>query len=113
MTEIRTLHLVPREGMQVTEKPSVLVVKFGDGYEQRRPAGLNAQLKTFQAVFRVTDDTTRRWLADFLAWHGGYRAFLWRPPKHNRTLRVVCREWSITDHAVYSDFNCSLEQVVN
>ncbi|MCV5426558.1 phage tail protein, partial [Escherichia coli] len=55
MAEIKTLHLVPREGMQVTEKPLVRTVKFGDGYEQRRPAGLNAQLKTFQAVFRVTD----------------------------------------------------------
>ncbi|ENG6642811.1 phage tail protein, partial [Escherichia coli] len=71
---------VPREGMQVSEKPSVVRVRFGDGYEQRRPTGLNPQLKTFQAVFRVTDESTRRWLEEFLSWHGGYRAFLWRPP---------------------------------
>lgn len=56
MAEIKTLHLVPREGMQVSEKPSVVRVRFGDGYEQRRPTGLNARLKTFQAVFRVTDE---------------------------------------------------------
>ncbi|EPX8932608.1 phage tail protein, partial [Escherichia coli] len=56
MAEIKTLHLVPREGMQVSEKPSVARVRFGDGYEQRRPTGLNARLKTFQAVFRVTDE---------------------------------------------------------
>lgn len=87
MAEIKTLHLVPREGMQVSEKPSVVRVRFGDGYEQRRPTGLNPQLKTFQAVFRVTDESTRRWLDEFLSWHGGYRAFLWRPPKHNRTVR--------------------------
>ncbi|EES5347512.1 phage tail protein, partial [Escherichia coli] len=43
----------------------------------------------------------------------GYRAFLWKPPKHNRTVRVVCREWSITDNARYSDFSCTIEQVVN
>ncbi|EEC9209939.1 TPA: phage tail protein, partial [Escherichia coli] len=49
MAEIKTLHLVPREGMQVSEKPSVVRVRFGDGYEQRRPTGLNPQLKTFQA----------------------------------------------------------------
>ncbi|KNF10966.1 tail protein [Escherichia coli] len=42
MAEIKTLHLVPREGMQVSEKPSVVRVRFGDGYEQRRPPGLNA-----------------------------------------------------------------------
>ena len=99
MAEIKTLHLVPREGMQVSEKPSVVRVRFGDGYEQRRPTGLNARLKTFQAVFRVTDEPTR--------------AFLWRPPKHNRTVRVVCREWSVTDNARYSDFSCTIEQVVN
>ncbi|MGR9916890.1 phage tail protein, partial [Escherichia coli] len=52
MAEIKTLHLFPREGMQVSEKPSVARVRFGDGYEQRRPTGLNARLKTFQAVFR-------------------------------------------------------------
>ncbi len=66
MAEIKTLHLVPREGMQVSEKPSVVRVRFGDGYEQRRPTGLNPQLKTFQAVFRVTDESTRRWLDEFL-----------------------------------------------
>ncbi len=65
MAEIKTLHLVPREGMQVSEKPSVVRVRFGDGYEQRRPTGLNPQLKTFQAVFRVTDESTRRWLDEF------------------------------------------------
>ncbi|EET2705291.1 phage tail protein, partial [Escherichia coli] len=26
---------------------------------------------------------------------------------------VVCREWSITDNARYSDFSCTIEQVVN
>ncbi|EIE3542502.1 phage tail protein [Escherichia coli] len=113
MAEIKTLHLVPREGMQVSEKTSVVRVRFGDGYEQRRPTGLNARLKTFQAVFRVTDEPTRRWLDEFLSWHGGYRAFLWRPPKHNLTVRVVCREWSVTDNARHSDFSCTIEQVVN
>ncbi|EED0701758.1 phage tail protein [Escherichia coli] len=113
MDEIKTLHWCPREGMQVTEKPSVVTVKFGDGYQQRRPAGLNAQLKTFQVVFRVTTDAEREALSAFLSWHGGYLAFLWKPPKHNRTVRVVCREWSITDNARYSDFSCTIEQVVN
>ncbi|MBA1002791.1 phage tail protein, partial [Escherichia coli] len=25
---------------------------------------------------------------------------------------VVCREWSITDNARYSDFSCMMEQVI-
>ncbi|EED1049649.1 phage tail protein, partial [Escherichia coli] len=28
-------------------------------------------------------------------------------------VRVVCREWSVTDNARYSDFSCTIEQVVN
>ena len=111
MAEIKTLHLVPREGMQVSEKPSVVRVRFGDGYE------IIAYAKRLSTVLskiyvRVTDEATRRWLDEFLSWHGGYRAFLWRPPKHNRTVRVVCREWSITDNARYSDFSCMMEQVI-
>ncbi|EMK2428517.1 phage tail protein, partial [Escherichia coli] len=27
--------------------------------------------------------------------------------------RGVCREWSVTDNARYSDFSCTIEQVVN
>ncbi|OVE21903.1 tail protein [Escherichia coli] len=99
--------------MEVSEEASGVRWLYSDCDEQSRTRALNPQLKTFQAVFRVTDESTRRWLDEFLSWHGGYRAFLWRPPKHNRTVRGVCREWSVTDNARYSDFSCTIEQVVN
>ncbi|HFU2263953.1 TPA: phage tail protein [Escherichia coli] len=113
MPETLFFHWIPREGMETTEKPAVLTVKFGDGYEQRRPVGLNPQLKIFRPVFRVTDEISRRDLENFLTMHGGWRSFFWNPPKLNRAVRVVCREWSIQDYAVYSDFSCTFEQVVN
>lgn len=56
MPESEVFNWIPREGMETTRKPSVITVKFGDGYEQRRAGGLNADLKTFKPVFRVTDD---------------------------------------------------------
>ncbi|MCZ5852983.1 phage tail protein [Escherichia coli] len=124
--------------METTRKPSVITVKFGDGYEQRRAGGLNADLKTFKPVFRVTDEYSRAALDSFYpvmpgfvlfvasaktqqdcpgclqgVEHFGFRAFLWRPPKHNRTVRVVCREWSISDNAMYTDFNCTFEEVTH
>ncbi|HHU7314136.1 TPA: phage tail protein, partial [Escherichia coli] len=52
-------------------------------------------------------------LDSFLSRHAGIRAFLWRLPKHNRTVRVVCREWSISDNAMYTDFNCTFEEVTH
>ncbi|EAC0927409.1 TPA: phage tail protein [Salmonella enterica subsp. enterica serovar Enteritidis] len=109
---MKTFHWAPREGMQSSVSPSVTVVKFGDGYEQRRPSGLNHKLINFQLVFRTTSEESRKALDSFLLEHGGCRAFLWIPPKYNRTIRVVCREWTVTDNATYSDFSCKFEQVV-
>ncbi|MBJ9211190.1 MULTISPECIES: phage tail protein [Citrobacter] len=109
---MKTFHWAPREGMQSSVSPSVTTIKFGDGYEQRRPTGLNHQLINFQPVFRITSDNSRTALEAFLAEHGGYKAFLWRPPKYNRTLKVVCREWFVTDNVTYSDFSCKFEQVI-
>ena len=51
MPEPEVFNWIPREGMETTRKPSVITVKFGDGYEQRRAGGLNADLKTFKPVF--------------------------------------------------------------
>ncbi len=113
MPEPEVFNWLPREGMETTRKPSVITVKFGDGYEQRRAGGLNADLKTFKPVFRVTDEYSRAALDSFLSRHAGIRAFLWRPPKHNRIVRVVCREWSISDNAMYTDFNCTFEEVTH
>ena len=98
--------------MPSSVSPSVTTIKFGDGYEQRRPTGLNHQLINFQPVFRITSVNSRTALEAFLTEHGGYKAFLWRPPKYNRTIKVVCREWSVTDNVTYSDFSCKFEQVI-
>lgn len=73
--EPEVFNWIPREGMETTRKPSVITVKFGDGYEQRRAGGLNADLKTFKPVFRVTDEYSRAALDSFLSRHAGIRAF--------------------------------------
>lgn len=75
MGELKIFRWLPREGMETTRKPSVITVKFGDGYEQRRAGGLNADLKTFKPVFRVTDEYSRAALDSFLSRHAGVRAF--------------------------------------
>ena len=66
MPEPEAFNWIPREGMETTRKPSVITVKFGDGYEQRRAGGLNADLKTFKPVFRVTDEYSRAALDSFI-----------------------------------------------
>ncbi|STI31769.1 Minor tail protein M [Escherichia coli] len=39
-----------KPGMDVASVPSVRKVRFGDGYSQRAPAGLNANLKTYSVT---------------------------------------------------------------
>ncbi|EHX2836390.1 phage tail protein, partial [Escherichia coli] len=43
---MKTFHWKVKPGMDVASAPSVRKVRFGDGYSQRAPAGLNANLKT-------------------------------------------------------------------
>lgn len=112
MPESEVFNWIPREGMETTRKPSVITVKFGDGYEQRRAGGLNADLKTFKPVFRVTDEYSRAALDSFYPVMPGFVLFV-ASAKHNRTVRVVCREWSISDNAMYTDFNCTFEEVTH
>ncbi len=76
---MKTFRWKVKPGMDVTSAPSVREVRFGDGYSQRAPAGLNADLKTYSVTLSVS-----RWeataLESFLAEHGGWKSFLWTPP---------------------------------
>ena len=39
--------------MKTENKPSIKTVRFGDGYEQRSPNGLNHSLRVFTCDFKV------------------------------------------------------------
>ena len=98
--------------METTRKPSVITVKFGDGYEQRRAGGLNADLKTFKPVFRVTDEYSRAALDSFYPVMPGFVLFC--GVRQNTTgLSGLSAEWSISDNAMYTDFNCTFEEVTH
>ncbi|EJP3881289.1 phage tail protein, partial [Salmonella enterica] len=44
---MKTFHWKVDPDMGVDSEPQVAVVKFGDGYEQRRVTGLNSNLKKY------------------------------------------------------------------
>lgn len=50
---METFHWKVRPDMNVVSEPKVVTVKLGDGYEQRRAAGLNNQLSTYSVTIRV------------------------------------------------------------
>ncbi|EFQ0760792.1 phage tail protein, partial [Shigella sonnei] len=50
---MKTFRWKVKPGMDVASAPSVRKVRFGDGYSQRAPAGLNANLKTYSVTLSV------------------------------------------------------------
>lgn len=91
---MKTFRWKVKPDMEVNSQPSVREVRFGDGYSQRMAAGLNADLKTYRVTLSVTREEARH-LEAFLAEHGGWKAFLWKPllciPADKGDLcRVVC-----------------------
>ncbi|EBM5321600.1 phage tail protein, partial [Salmonella enterica] len=80
--------------MQVDSEPQVSVVRFGDGYEQRRASGINNDLKKYSVTIRVDREDGPE-LEGFLSQHNGVKAFLWTPPYGYRQINVVCRKWSV------------------
>ncbi|EFM6464432.1 phage tail protein [Escherichia coli] len=100
-----------RPDMKVDSEPKVVTVKLGDGYEQRRPAGLNPLLPTYSVTIRVRKGEHQA-LETFLARHGGVRAFQWTPPYGWTPVRVVCRKWSSSVGALWVTVTANFEQVV-
>ncbi|EAA7762230.1 phage tail protein, partial [Salmonella enterica] len=76
---MKTFHWKVDPDMGVDSEPQVAVVKFGDGYEQRRVTGLNSNLKKYSVTIR-TKRQDAGYLEDFLSEHNGVKAFLWTPP---------------------------------
>ncbi|EAO8774054.1 phage tail protein [Salmonella enterica] len=97
--------------MEVDSEPQVTVVKFGDGYEQRRVTGLNSNLEKYSVTIR-TKRQDAGYLKAFLSEHGGVKAFLWTPPYGYRQIKVVCRKWSVKVGLLKATFTATFEQVV-
>ncbi|MBK5072235.1 phage tail protein [Budviciaceae bacterium CWB-B4] len=108
---METFHWRPVPGMSVPTEPNVRVVKFGDGYEQRQPKGINNNLKTYSLTFRVPRHEF--WVIDdFLTSHGGVDAFWWTPPLRYEPIKVVCRKWTPTINRRKIEISCEFEEVM-
>lgn len=91
----------PEENNGYTVKPTVKATKFGDGYEQRTPIGVNTQPKIWNLKYTFANPTGKTGLPsgtdanEFLAFlqeRGGVTSFTWTDPR-NKTGKYVCREW--------------------
>lgn len=82
-------------GASVDVEPSVIVAQFGDGYAQRRAAGVNNKTQVWNLEMRNAQEVRVRGAYDFLAARGGYEIFNWTEPRTENVLSVICPSWSL------------------
>lgn len=79
----------PEFGFPETPEMMVDRVSFGDGYELRRPAGLNSVKRVWSPVWRPLTEDQRSELYEFLLSRQGVYAFLFQPKQHDDLVKVV------------------------
>jgi phage-related protein len=82
-------------GSDEQHQPRVQRVRFGDGVEQRRPDGLNHQLRTWPRTIARVDPAIAGEIRAFLSARGGVESFTW-VNDWDQEVRVVCDAWSVT-----------------
>lgn len=96
----------PDKGLNRSSSPKVLIAKFGDGYEQRLPNGINSIDETFTATFNNRTKEEIDDITGYLASLKGATSFIYTIPDDNqlssvfpntpgeRRLKVVCETYS-------------------
>ncbi|WP_062359625.1 phage tail protein [Vreelandella aquamarina] len=82
----------PDYGLSGNPSFAVDAVQFGDGYEQRRPAGLNSVRRSWSVTWSLITQAQMELLRDWLLARKGVSAFLWDIPEEGETVQVVCKE---------------------
>ncbi|WP_025740854.1 phage tail protein [Salinivibrio socompensis] len=103
-------HWSPRPGAQRKRNPNVVTAKFGDGYSQRAPNGINNSLAEYDVTFRATTEETQR-MDCFLVEHKGTHAFIYQPHGDFTDKIVICQSWSVTDRARWSELKATFTEV--
>lgn len=88
-----TFAWVPSVGANLSMRPSVRRVAFGDGYEQRLRFGINTQSERWSLEFRGLPSRDAAEIDAFLRARGASEAFEWTSPA-GTTGKFVCDHWS-------------------
>lgn len=91
------LEVAPDWGLSTGVEANVVSTKFGDGYEMRRPAGLNHMKESWSPRWSELSpaeaDSAYLWLRSRLK----LNAFLWKHPVDGRDRKIICTEVSKSD----------------
>jgi phage-related protein len=99
----------PDYDSKLSQEPNVSVTKFGDGYEQRTPNGINNNPETWSVEFTRSSASFPDVLA-FIQARNGVESFYWTTP-FNQTKVFVCRKWGLVRKEGHSVMSMDFEQV--
>ena len=94
--------VVPDKNYKRSRKPNIRVTKFGDGYEQRKPIGINNIQETYTLSFVNRTDTEIDDLNTFFAGLNSTDTLIFKEEDSNGSpsttidITVVCESWDIT-----------------
>jgi phage-related protein len=102
-------------------EPKIVKAQFGDGYAQRRPAGINTQACIWSIRMKNIDAVTAGDVVKFLSDRNGVEVFNWTPPRQivetPVTQDVICPSWNLTygqmiaDGSLLYELSFTFEQV--
>jgi phage-related protein len=75
-------------------EPTIIKAQFGDGYAQRRAAGINTQTRKWNLSMKNIDAKTATAVLDFLSARNGVDIFNWTPPRTATPEDVICPSWN-------------------
>ncbi|MCY1289969.1 Phage minor tail protein [compost metagenome] len=80
----------PDWGLASDPQATVTSISLGDGYDFRRPEGINHIRESWSPSWSSLDpamaESAYQWLRERLSW----RAFLWNNPATGQTMKVLC-----------------------
>ena len=99
----------PNAGHSLSVEPRVASAKFGDGYEQRVPNGINFILEKWSLTFSGTRQNMGL-VEAFLRTHAGVTSFDWTNPDEVAG-KFVCKSWTKSRDKGVVNITCVFEQV--
>jgi phage-related protein len=76
-------------------EPTIIKAQFGDGYAQRRAAGINTQARKWSLSMKNIDAATSKAVDAFLSARNGVEIFNWTPPRTTTAEDVICPSWNV------------------
>lgn len=101
----------PTDDFGYEENARVRSAKFGDGYEQTMPDGINAISGVYSPTWEPLTTAQKDTIVNFLRARGGSQPFYWTPPL-GAQLKFKCQTWKVSKLAgPYWSVTVTLKQV--